>query len=272
MMDPHRFIKGLLIDLEGVLYVDDLPIEGAIEAVTALKRSGMFCRFLTNTSTQSRTDIVRKLEKMGFPIEEFEIFTAPYAVRLYLDCLPSRKCRYVVAKSIMQEFRWVNEDADLLTHIIIGDIGPNWDYLLLNDILMDLLSGAELVAIHKNRFWQTESGLKLDIGSIVAALEYGSNKAARVLGKPSKAFFDMAVTDMGLFDKDVMVIGDDVDSDIDGAKKAGLLAALCQTGKFREEYFLRSEICPDYLIDSIADLPELVSRINGVSPDRRGFS
>jgi HAD superfamily hydrolase (TIGR01458 family) len=259
-MNSLSDVRGFLIDLDGVLYVDETPIHGAVDAINTLKGHGMPCRFLTNTSTLSRASIGAKLRGMGFDITDAEIFSAPQAVLSYLQQKPNAVCKLYVADDVRSDFAHLRQTRELPTHIVIGDIGPRWDYALLNDILNDLLNGAELVAIHKNKFWQTDAGLRLDIGGFIAALEYASNKPARVMGKPSRDFFDLAAHDLGVDKKSVAVIGDDVDSDVQGAQRAGLSGILCKTGKFREEYFANSSVKPDYIIDSIRYLPYLLAK------------
>ena len=260
-MNSLSEVHGFLIDLDGVLYVDETPLHGAVDAINTLKGSGVPCRFLTNTSTLSRRSIGAKLERMGFDITPQEIFSAPQAVLSCLEQKPNAVCKLYISDDLQEDFAHVRQTKGLPTHIIMGDIGTRWDYALLNQILADLLNGAELVAIHKNKFWETEDGLRLDIGGFVAALEYASNKPARVLGKPSRDFFDLAAHDLGVAKSSVAVIGDDVDSDVLGAQRAGLHGILCKTGKYREEYFLSSGVKPDYIIDSIRYLPYLLSKL-----------
>ena len=255
-------VRGYLIDLDGVLYVDGAPIHGAVDAVNTLKGNGVPCRFLTNTSTLRRSSIQQKLANMGFDITEQEIFSAPQAVLNYLKQKPNASCKLFIAEDLKADFSAIKQTQGLPTHVVIGDIGPAWDYEMLNSILNDLLQGAELIAIHKNKFWQTETGLRLDIGGFIAALEYASNKPARVMGKPSRDFFDLAAHDLGVSKSAVAVIGDDVDSDVLGAQRAGLHGILCKTGKYREEYFLSSGVKPDYTIDSIRYLPYLLSKLD----------
>ncbi|MEN8259676.1 MAG: HAD hydrolase-like protein, partial [Pseudomonadota bacterium] len=120
--------------------------------------------------------------------------------------------------------------------------------------------GAELIAIHKNRFWQTDFGLKMDIGGFVVALEYASGKPALTIGKPSADFFRMALKSMDLSASDVAIIGDDIDSDVGGAQAVGMTGILVKTGKFREEYVAQSRVTPDWVIDSIRELPAFLSR------------
>jgi HAD superfamily hydrolase (TIGR01458 family) len=161
----------------------------------------------------------------------------------------------------MSDFLMLNDTSEETTHIVVGDIGSKWDYKLLNELFNDVLNGAQIVAIHKNRFWQTSNGLQLDIGAFVAALEYATKNEAVVTGKPSADFFALAIDDLGLLTREVMLIGDDVDTDIGGAMEFDICAALCKTGKYRDDYFLRSDISPDYLLDSIAELPSLLRQL-----------
>ena len=160
----------------------------------------------------------------------------------------------LLAEDVRQDFAEFEQSEDRPDYIVIGDIGEAWSYPLLNSVFNNLMQGAKLIAIHKNRFWQTEQGLKMDIGGFVEALQYASGAGAMIIGKPSVDFFNVAVADMQLDAAAVMMVGDDIDSDVGGAQSAGLLAVLVRTGKFRQEYCASSTIKPDLIIDSIADL------------------
>ena len=143
---------------------------------------------------------------------------------------------------------------------MVGDIGNAWTYALLNEVFDNLMNSARLIAVHKNRFWQTEHGLQLDIGAFIHGLEYASGSEAMIIGKPSPAFFQVALDDMGLSKDEVLMIGDDIDSDVGGAQEAGLKAVLVRTGKYRQAYAEALAIKPDYLIDSISNLPALLAQ------------
>ena len=260
-MNSLNSVQGFLFDIDGVLYIDDTPISGAIDAINTVKGTGYPCRFVTNTSVHSRHQLCEKLQRMGFSVTEAEIFSAPQATVRYLQQQGTGvRCKLYVAEAVKSDFDSIRQTSGTPTHVVIGDIGPVWGYDLLNQILADLLAGAELIAIHKNRFWQTQEGLRMDIGGFIAALEYASNRPAKVMGKPSRDFFDLAVNDLGVPKSSVAVIGDDIDSDVRGAQEAGLSGVLCKTGKFREEYFDASTVKPDYIIDSIKFLPYLLKR------------
>src|SRR5262249_27599943 len=122
-----------------------------------------------------------------------------------------------------------------------------------------LLDGVPLVALEKDRFWLGPTGLELDTGPYVAALEYASGAKATVCGKPSPTFFQTALASLGMTTDGAhaerpAMIGDDLWSDVDGAQKAGLQGWLVRTGKFRADVLEKSGVRPDRILDSIADL------------------
>ena len=251
-------IKGMLFDLDGVLYVGSRPIDGAIDAITKIRSSGIPCRFITNTSTLSLLSLQHKINDLGFSIPVHEIISAPQATLLYLNQQQNPVCRLLLAEDVkrdFQQFQQSNTEADF---IVIGDIGNTWTCYLLNEVFANLIKGAKLIAIHKNRFWQTEQGLQMDIGGFVHALEYASGTKAMIIGKPSADFFQIALDDMGLKAGDVAIVGDDIDADVGGGQQAGLKGILVRTGKYRKSYADASTIKPEKVIDSIADLPAIL--------------
>jgi HAD superfamily hydrolase (TIGR01458 family) len=252
-------VKGLLFDLDGVLYVGNTPIPGAIEAVKTLRASGLQCRFATNTSTLSLASLQKKINAMGFDIAQHEIISAPQAAIQFLKQQKNPVCRLLLADDVKQDFAVFQQSDTAPEFIVVGDIGNAWSYPMLNEIFNALMHGAKLIAIHKNRFWQTEQGLQMDIGAFIDGLEYASGKQAMMIGKPAKDFFHIALNAMQLDAENVVMIGDDIDVDIGGAQLAGMKAVLVRTGKFRQAYAEASPIIPDVIVDSIADLPKLLA-------------
>lgn len=255
---PLPAIKGLLFDLDGVLYVDNLAIDGAIEAVQKIRASGMPCRFVTNTSTMSLASLQQKLANMGFKIDANEIISAPQATLLYLKRQPNPICRLLLADDVRRDFAAFKQSDTDANFIVIGDIGDAWTYPLLNQLFKCLMHGAQLIAIHKNKFWQTAYGLQMDIGGFIDALEYASGAKAMIIGKPSPDFFKIALDDMGIAAHEAAIIGDDIDADIGGGQQSGLSGILVKTGKYRQSYADSSLVKPDTLIDSIVDLPGIL--------------
>lgn len=251
-------IKGILFDLDGVLYVGSNAIEGAAVAVEKIRASGMPCRFVTNTSTLSLASLQQKINAMGFSISADEIISAPQATLRYLKNQHEPVCRLLLADDVKKDFKGFRQSDTKANYIVVGDIGDTWSYPLLNEVFNCLMQGAKLIAIHKNRFWQTEHGLQMDIGGFIEGLEYASGSKAMIIGKPSADFFQIALDDMGLKPEEVAIIGDDIDVDVGGGQQVGLMGILVKTGKYRQSYAESSPITPDLIIDSIKNLPGLL--------------
>jgi HAD superfamily hydrolase (TIGR01458 family) len=251
-------IKGILFDLDGVLYVGPNAIEGAVEAVEKIRMRGIPCRFVTNTSTLSLSSLQQKINAMGFSISTDVILSAPQATLLYLKNQQEPVCRLLLADDVKKDFNDFAQSDTKANYIVVGDIGNAWSYPLLNEIFNCLMQGAKLIAIHKSRFWQTEQGLQMDIGGFIEGLEYASASKAMIIGKPSANFFQIALDDMGLKPEEVAIIGDDIDVDIGGGQQAGLMGIIVKTGKYRSSYAESSSIKPDLILDSIANLPDLL--------------
>jgi HAD superfamily hydrolase (TIGR01458 family) len=257
-MKNFSSILGIMFDLDGVLYIGNKPIDGAVEAVEAIRQQGKICRFVTNTSTLSLASIQKKINALGFNVAPSEIMSAPQAALNYLKQQNNPVCRLLLAEDVKQDFAdFAQSDTDA-NYIIVGDIGNAWTYQMLNEVFSCLMRGAKLIAIHKNRFWQTDTGLQMDIGAFITGLEYASNQQAMIIGKPSADFFQAVLADMQLPTDKVVMVGDDIDSDVAGAQATGIQGVLVRTGKYRKGYAEASTIKPDAIIDSIADLPYLV--------------
>ncbi|MEO7345022.1 MAG: TIGR01458 family HAD-type hydrolase [Methylotenera sp.] len=254
-MNISSSVKGILFDLDGVLYIGSRAIEGAVEAIEKIRASGMPCRFVTNTSTLSLISLQKKINALGFSIPANEIISAPQATLLYLQGQTDPVCRLLLADDVKHDFKALRQSDTAANYIVIGDIGDAWSYALLNEIFNCLMHGAKLIAIHKNRFWQTEHGLQMDIGGFIDSLEYASGAKAMIIGKPSADFFQIALDDMKVKPDEAMIVGDDIDVDVGGGQQAGLKGVLVRTGKYRQSYADASSIKPDLTIDSIMDLP-----------------
>lgn len=257
-MNTLSSIKGILFDLDGVLYIGSHAVEGAIEAVSKVQASGIQCRFVTNTSTLSLKSLQQKINALGFSIPINQIISAPQATYLYLKRQHNPVCRLLLAEDVKKDFEEFSQFNKQVNYIVIGDIGDTWSYALLNQVFNDLMQGAKLIAIHKNRFWQTEHGLQMDIGGFIDALEYASGVKAMIIGKPSPDFFQIALDDMALKPSEAAIIGDDIDADVGGGQQVGLKGILVKTGKYRQSYTEASSVKPNLMIDSIADLPRVL--------------
>jgi HAD superfamily hydrolase (TIGR01458 family) len=248
---------ALLVDLDGVLYVEDEPVEGAGEAIAALRGSGLALRFVTNTTARSHAQTLDKLVRLGFEVADEELVTPAALARRHCVEAGHERVALIMNEDVKDDFEGL-EESDSPGAVIMGDLGERFGFEILNHAFRMVMDGAELVALQKNRFWLTADGLSLDAGPFVAAIEYASGRDALVVGKPSEAFFRLVLADLGVAPEDAAIVGDDVETDVGGAMNAGLSGFLVRTGKYREEFVRESGIEPTATIDSIASLPGLL--------------
>ncbi len=151
----------------------------------------------------------------------------------------------------------MNVDAVLIGGADEGEeTGRIFSYLNLNRAFHELDAGADLYCLHKNRWWQTADGARLDAGAFVAGLEYAADTEATVLGKPSAAYFTAALEALDAEAELTWMVGDDLESDCLGAHRHGMKTVLVRTGKFRPDEVERSQVQPDAIVSSIAQLPD----------------
>ncbi len=257
-----------LFDLDGTLYQGDAAIPGAPELIARLRQEGAGFRFVTNTTSRPRSAIVARLRGYGFAVAEDEVFTALLAgarVAREMGCTSLLPLVTAAACADLDGFRLVGGTAGGRAQpvpagapdaVIVGDIGPLWSFDLVQQAFTALMGGARLIALSRDRYWMSANGLTLDCGAFVAALEYASGAESVLAGKPSPAFYHAAVAGLGLEPgaAEVIMVGDDLRSDVGGAQRAGYHGYLVRTGKFREDALAASGIVPDRILSSIADL------------------
>ena len=253
-------MRALLFDLDGVLYLGDRVIDGAIETVHWCERQGIPHLFVTNTSSKPRRALVERLSAMGLSASPDQIFAPPVAARDYLARRDATPLALFVREATREDFEGLEilDDASEsgAGSVVVGDIGEAWDFATLNRAFRLLMARPHplLIALGMSRYAQGPGGLVLDVAPFIKALEHASGCEAIVLGKPARAFFDAAVRKLGVPPDQAVMIGDDIRGDVGGAQAAGLAAILVRTGKFRPTD-LDDDVRPTAVLDSIADLP-----------------
>ena len=248
---------GVLFDLDGVIYEGNRLIPGAKEALKKLQSADIPFRFITNTTRMTKANLIIFLGKMGFNVTPESVFTAPHAAVEYCNIKGYNKISLVVPDSEMKQdfssFELVEKNPEA---IVLGDMGQLFTFDLLNRLFNDAINGSQIVAMHKNRYWKSTKGLTMDLGAFIAALEYASGKSAAIMGKPDPNMFFLAVRSWGIPHNSIFMIGDDIEGDVGGAKNAGMQSVLVKTGKFRDRVLSDSKLKPDFIINSVSDLPD----------------
>jgi HAD superfamily hydrolase (TIGR01458 family) len=252
-------MAAILLDVDGVLHVSGAPIAGAPAALRRLRSDGHRVRFVTNSTTRSRAQVGEQLRSMGIEVADDELQTPGAVARRVLD---GKRVLALTMPGILDDLEGLqlvgmNVDAVLLGGADEGEeTGRIFSYLNLNRAFHELDAGAELYCLHKNRWWQTADGPRLDAGAFVAGLEYAADMEATVLGKPSNAYFAAALEALDAEPGLTWMVGDDLENDIVGAHKHGMKTLLVRTGKFRPDEVERSKVQPDGIVSSIAQLPD----------------
>jgi HAD superfamily hydrolase (TIGR01458 family) len=271
-----RGVRALLLDLDGVIVLAGRAIPGATDAVAALERRGMPYRIVTNTSAVSRATLSRWSARLGAPIpaERFESAlsaSAAWTARTFPDLplyvLASDDAKQEFAGQRMLSHEEAGAPGATAAAVVIGDSPEEATFDNLNRAFRLIRGGATLVGMHRNPWWLTPDGPTLDSGSFVVGLEFAAETRARVIGKPSPAFFAQAVRDLrkeagrDLARRDIAMVGDDVRTDIRAAQRAGLRGILVLSGKHGEADIdlaarERSGRRPDAVAPSLAEVVE----------------
>jgi HAD superfamily hydrolase (TIGR01458 family) len=252
-------MAAILLDVDGVLHVSGEPIPGAIDAVRGLRSDGHRIRFVTNSTTTSRSELGARLRRMGFAIDDEELQTTGDVAR---RALHGKRVLALTMGGFLDdlgdlELIGMNADAVLVGGADESDEpGRIYSYLNLNRAFLELQAGAELYCLHRNRWWQTVEGPRLDAGAFVSGLEYAAGIEAVVLGKPSPQYFAAALEAIDADPELTWMVGDDLEGDVAGAQRQGMRTVLVRTGKFRPDDLEHTSIAPDGIVSSIAQLSE----------------
>lgn len=223
-------VKGLLLDVDGVLYQAEKALPGAAEALKRLRAAHVPFRLITNTTRTPKTGLLAKLDRLGLWVADTELVTVGEIARAVISRDGARPL-LLVHENLRVD---CPPEAAAPDCVLVGDAGAGFTYEALNRAFRILIDGGRLYALARNRYFRAADGLDLDAGPFVAALEYASGVEARLIGKPDPTFFRMAAAGAGLGPEETLMVGDDVEADILGARTAGFEAVLVKTGKFRD--------------------------------------
>ncbi|WP_406872560.1 TIGR01458 family HAD-type hydrolase [Aminobacter sp. P9b] len=254
---PSPMIRAVLLDLSGVVYDGDAAIPGAIEAIRRLHGEDLAIRFVSNTTRSPRAAIVRQLAALGIEVADDELLTPARAAVEWLareGCAP----HLLVHPDLVPEF--AGHTFGERKAVVVGDAAEAFTYAAMNAAFRQLIDGAEFLALAVNRtFKDADGGLSLDAGAFVAALEFAAGKQATVLGKPARDFFHAALAGLDCPPGQAVMVGDDAESDVAGALKAGIGAALLvRTGKYRAGDESRHAPHPNAVVDDLAAAVEWI--------------
>lgn len=247
----------ILIDIDGVLRLGGKPAPGLHEFFDFLNKEKLNACLVSNTTLTTSVDQKKFFDEQKIELN-IPILTASDATYNYVKENYKKAAVYCIdkVKKIFEDII----DMDNPDVVVIGDMEKEWNYEILTEIFRKVRAGADLVAMQKNRFWNTpEEGYLLDVGPFVAAIEYATEKEATIVGKPAKIYFDSALKLIGsTIKKPFVMIGDDVETDIGAAQNYGGTGILMFTGKTEKPLSDDIEIKPDYEVESLEEVIDLL--------------
>jgi len=243
-------LRGVLLDLGGVVYVGDTPIPGALEALGGLRNAGLRLKFLTNTTRRSARRLLADLERIGVALAPEDLLTPAQLARDYL-AEQGLTPHLLVHASLEEEFAGLPRGGR--EAVVVADAADRFSYANLNAAYRKLEAGATFIALAGNRNFKDSDGeLSIDTGAFVRALEYASGREAVMLGKPASAFFRLAVEALGCAPAEAVMVGDDAEADVGGALAVGLQGVLVRTGKYRPGDEATLDPPPTHVADDLA--------------------
>ena len=250
----------ILIDLDGVIRLGGSPASDALQFLNYLNVEKLPFFILTNSTRESGADVKNFLSRFGitFPIN---IMTTVDATVEYLKEKNLRASVYCNT-NVLEKFANFIDDKNPDV-VVIGDLGANWSYEILNEIFNKIHSGAGIIAMQKNKFWQPD-GIHpaLDAGAFITALEYASGKNSVLIGKPSPLYFNTALKMLGFNPgSPFIMIGDDLENDILPAQQLGGIGILVYTGKTKFPLNSLPGILPDFDSQNLTGVKELLNGI-----------
>lgn len=261
-------IKGYLLDLDGTVYRGEKLIPGAREAIEVLRRRGRQILFVSNKPLYSRNDYAQKLCRLGVPAAEKDVINSSFVLARYLSKeAPGARVFAIGETPLLEELERaglkLSENPEEIQYIIAG-FDRTFNYRKLNIAFQALRRGARFYATNPDRTCPVEDGEIPDAGAVIAALEATSGrKVEKIFGKPSQYMVEVALEVLGLPAEACAMVGDRLETDIRMAKEHGLTAILVLTGVTKAEDIRQSSAQPDYVLPSIAELPELDAKLGG---------
>jgi len=257
MKKKLKNIKGILSDIDGTLYFKGAPIPGAIETVNKLRRKRIKLLFFTNTDSKTPKSIYKNLLEYGFNVKEDELFTPIIALKKFLSVHRQKKIFLVSTKEIEDEFNEFStiQGDEIPDYVIVADFRDSWDVFRLNHAFKYILKGAKLFGTQGNKYFLDQKGEPvIDTGSFVKMLADAADVPYKIFGKPSIEFFNQALNKLNLTSSECIVVGDDFESDIQGANNVGIKSMLVRTGKGVHYEQSKKKTKPFLIIDSFKSL------------------
>ena len=254
--------RGLILDLDGCVYLDDTPIEGAVEALMRLRKLGVKLLYVTNNPEITSEDSAARLRAIGVECSPEEFLTVGEAVAHYIRSRSGSSRVLIIAGRGVEEYcrRMGHVVLDLdewkeAEYLIVG-FDREISYQKLTSGLRALLNGAIFIGTNPDAIHPGRDGIEPGSGAFIAPFEHMTGIKPIIVGKPSTIIMELALRKLGMNASEVLVVGDRVDTDVKAGKAIGADTALILTGITREEDLpkIPSELKPTYIFKNLFEM------------------
>lgn len=258
-------IKGIIFDLDGTIYRGEALIDGALEALDALRRAGIGWVFLSNKPLERPSAYAAKLTRLGLPTAETEVINSSRVLATYLrQTLPGARL-FVVGEPPLKEelaeagLTIVEDSPDVAAVVLAFD--RTFDYRKLNLAFQAVKRhGARLFATNADRSCPVDGGEIPDAAGMIAAVEATTgHRVELVAGKPSPLVVKAALDHLGVGPGEALMVGDRLETDIAMGRAAGIATALVLSGVTTRRDLEQATQLPDYVWGSLAELPQALA-------------
>jgi HAD superfamily hydrolase (TIGR01450 family) len=256
-----KSLRVFFLDLDGVLSVGKANPRylGGKELVNRIRESGRKVFVLTNSSTQTRKEAHSKLKRLGFSFALEEILTSSYLTSNYLTQRFDKARFGLVGESgLARELEAAGHHLSNRPQAVVVGLDRQLTYNKLDRALRFLRNGAILVGVYGGTVYMSARGPALSAGPVVRALEIASGRKAVWIGKPSPRMFRLALELANETPPHAVMIGDQIETDVVGARRAGVHTVIVLTGVESRESIKRSEIKPELVIENVDDLAKMI--------------
>lgn len=252
-------LRGLILDMDGVLLRGRAPLPGIPELFTVLRARSISVVIATNNSTPTIDQVLQRVNVTGAGAEADEILTSAQATMDYLKTrMPGGGRVYVIGEDGLfaaladAGFEIANDHRQVEAVVVGMCRGLTWEMLVQGTLA--IRAGARFIGTNPDRTFPSEIGILPGAGSILAALEAASETEPVVIGKPEPHLFRAALSRLGTPPEVTAVVGDRLETDILGGRNAGLTTILVLTGVTTSKDLAQATIIPDWTFDNLDGL------------------
>ena len=250
-------IRCFLLDMDGTFYLGDRLIEGSLDFLTALERTGRTARFLTNNSSKSAAVYADKLERMGVPEKYRDVITSGHAAASYVRAhFPQGKGWLLGNDALTQELCglglcFTDDDPD---YVLVA-FDTTLDYAKMTRVCDLIRAGKPYIATHPDYNCPTENGFIPDMGAIMAFIEASTGRKADViLGKPYSGIVAEALSRAHCRAEETATVGDRLYTDVACGVRHGMTGILVLSGEAGMDDVAKSDVKPDLIFGQLADM------------------